>query len=146
MSVWGQQPRGIFGADERIRPGKVDPRQGFETCGITEFAKNFYLLGRITGDPLYADRCEDIMLNHFPASQTPDLKGLHYITASNLPQLDKGDNHDYFNERNPENQMLPYSPHRYRCCQHNVAMGWPWYAQNQSSGHDRVGAPCPLFL
>jgi hypothetical protein len=130
MSVWGQQPRGIFGADERIRPGKVDPRQGFETCGMTEFSKSFYMLGRITGDPLYADRCEDIMLNHFPASQTPDLKGLHYITASNLPQLDKGDSHDFFNERKPDNQMLPYSPHRYRCCQHNVAMGWPWYAQN----------------
>jgi DUF1680 family protein len=130
MLVWGQQPRGIFGADEKIRHGKIDPRQGFETCGMTEFAKSFYLLGRITGDTLYADRCEDVMLNHFPASQTPDLKGLHYITASNLPQLDANDNHDFFNEKRPGNQMLPYSPHRYRCCQHNVAMGWPWYGQN----------------
>jgi hypothetical protein len=63
MLVWGQQPRGIFGADEKIRHGKIDPRQGFETCGMTEFAKSFYLLGRITGDTLYADRCEDVMLS-----------------------------------------------------------------------------------
>jgi DUF1680 family protein len=26
--------------------------------------------------------------------------------------------------------VIDYSPHLYRCCQHNVAMGWPWYAQS----------------
>jgi len=110
-----------------VRDGKIDPRQGFETCGMTEFAKSFYLLGRATGDPLYADRCEDVMLNHFPASQTPDLKGLHYLTASNLPQLDASGVHDFFNKC----EQLSYSPGEvYRCCQHNVAMGWPWYAMN----------------
>lgn len=127
MSAWGQQPRGIFGADEILRSGYTDPRQGFETCGMTEFAKNFYLLGRITGDTKYADRCEDIMLNHFPASQTADLKALHYLTAANQPQLDASENHDYFNK----GRQISYSPHEiYRCCQHNVAMGWPWYVQN----------------
>jgi DUF1680 family protein len=126
MGTWGQQPRGIFAADEQIRPGKVDPRQGFETCGMVEFAKSFYILGRITGDPLYVDRCEDVMLNHFPAAQTPDLKALHYLTASNQPQLDAGEQHDFFNK----GRQISYSPHIYRCCQHNVAMGWPWYAQN----------------
>ncbi|MCK4590710.1 MAG: glycoside hydrolase family 127 protein, partial [Candidatus Latescibacteria bacterium] len=76
LGTWGQQPRGIFGADEQVRPGCTDPRQGFETCGMVEFAKSFYILGRITGEPQYADRCEDIMLNHFPVSMTPDLKAL----------------------------------------------------------------------
>ena len=147
LGTWGQQPRGIFGADENIRPGKVDPRQGFETCGFVEFAKSFYLLGRATGDCLYADRCEDIMLNHFPASQTPDLKGLHYLTAANQPQLDASDNHDFQNERDARrhgdsNPQLYYSPHRYRCCRHNVAMGWPWYAQNlwQATGDGGLAA------
>jgi DUF1680 family protein len=130
LDTWGQQPRGIFGADEQIRHGKTDPRQGFETCGMVEFAKSFYLLGQITGDPTYADRCEDIMLNHFPAAQTPDLKALHYLTAANMPQLDATEQHDFYNEADMKaGPMLPYSPHRYRCCQHNVAMGWPWYAQ-----------------
>ncbi|MBN1675697.1 MAG: glycoside hydrolase family 127 protein [Kiritimatiellae bacterium] len=132
MGTWGQQPRGIFGADENIRPGCTDPRQAIETCAMAEFAKSFYILGRLTGDPSYADRCEDVMLNHFPASQTPDLKGLHYLTASNQPQLDRSTNHKYQNEegRGGKSNMVTYSPHRYRCCQHNVAMGWPWYAQN----------------
>ncbi len=126
MATWGQQPRGIFGADERVRTGKTDPRQAIETCGMVEFAKSFYMLGRITGDPVYADRCEDVMLNHFPAAQTPDLKALHYLTASNQPQLDASEEHDYYNK----GHQIDYSPWRYRCCQHNVAMGWPWYAKN----------------
>ena len=126
LQTWGEQARGIFGADEVIRPGCVDPRQGFETCGMVEFAKNFYLLARITGDTVYADRAEDILLNHFPAAQTPDLKALHYLTASNQPQLDDSRDHEYSNK----GRQIIYSPHIYRCCQHNVAMGWPWYAQN----------------
>ncbi|MCX6993297.1 MAG: glycoside hydrolase family 127 protein [Kiritimatiellaeota bacterium] len=142
MLAWGQQPRGIFSADEKIRPGKVDPRQGFETCGMTEFAKSFYLLGRISGNPAYADRTEDIMLNHFPAAQAPDLKGLHYLTAANMPQLDRND-HDFKNK----GFQLPYSSggktgQTYRCCQHNVAMGWPWYVQNlwQATGDNGLAA------
>lgn len=126
LITWGQQPRGIFGADENIRTGCVDPRQGFETCGMVEFAKSFYILGRVTGDTLWADRTEDVMLNHFPASGTPDLRGLHYLTASNQPQLDASEEHEYQNK----GQMVNYSPHLYRCCQHNVAMGWPYYAEN----------------
>ncbi|MCL4506401.1 MAG: glycoside hydrolase family 127 protein [Chloroflexi bacterium] len=126
LETWGQQPRGIFGADENIRTGCVDPRQGFETCGMVEFAKSFYILARVTGDTIWADRAEDVMLNHFPASGTPDLKGLHYLTASNQPQLDASEKHEYQNK----GRMISYSPHDYRCCQHNVAMGWPYYAEN----------------
>ena len=126
LATWGQQPRGIFGADERIRPGGVDPRQGFETCGFGEFNKSFFEMGRITGDPIWADRTEDLTLNHFPASQTPDLKALHYLTASNQPQLDASEQHEYRNK----GRQISYSPHVYRCCQHNVAMTWPWYVQH----------------
>jgi hypothetical protein len=126
LNTWGQQPRGIFGADENIRSNCTDPRQGFETCGMVEFMKSFYILGRITGDAKYADRCEDIALNHFPVSQMPNLKGLHYLTASNQPQLDASGNHEYYNK----GRMICYSPHIYRCCQHNIAMGWPLYVQN----------------
>lgn len=138
LGTWGQQPRGIFGADEVIRSTYTDPRQGCETCALVEFNKGFYLLGRITGEAEYADRCEDITLNHFPASQTPDLKGLHYVTASNQPQLDASEIHECANG----GPLFSYSPHRYRCCQHNVAMGWPWYVQNlwQATADNGLGA------
>ena len=138
MGTWGRQPRGVFGADERIRPGKTDPRQGFETCGMVEFAKSFALLGRMTGRPVYADRTEDIILNHFPAAQTADLKGLHYLTAANMPQLDASESHDFFN---PGRQIC-YSADLYRCCRHNVAMGWPGHVQNlwQATSDDGLAA------
>lgn len=127
LTVWGQTPRGIFAADENVRPGYVDPRQGFETCGFGEFTRSFYLLGRLTGKPIYADRSEDLLFNHFPASMTPDLKGLHYLTASNQPQLDAGEKHDYCNK----SRQISYSPFEiYRCCQHNVAMTWPRFTEN----------------
>ena len=133
MATWGQHPRGIFCADELIRSGKTDPRQGFETCAILEFAKHFYELGRLSGDTMYADRVEDIMLNHFPVTHDRENKGLHYLTASNLVSLDKEPGHDLFNDH--KGMMLPYSPLSryptgYRCCQHNAGFGWPWYVQN----------------
>ena len=85
------------------------------------------MLSRITGQPLWADRCEEIALNSFPASMTPNEKGLHYITAVNQVQLDR-------NNKSPgiENggTMFSYSPGEvYRCCQHNVSHGWPYYAE-----------------
>jgi len=137
--VWGQQPRGIFGADENVRAGYIDPRQGFETCGFGEFSRSFYLLGELTGKPLYADRVEDLLFNHFTAAMTPDLKGLHYLTASNQPQLDADGVHDY----NNQGRQICYSPTEcYRCCQHNVAMTWPRFAENlwQASGDHGVVA------
>jgi DUF1680 family protein len=85
------------------------------------------LLTRITGETLWADRCEDAAFNTFPATMSPDLKGLHYLTCPNQVQLDK-------NNKSPGVQnvgtMFSYSPYEvYRCCQHNVSHGWPYYAE-----------------
>ncbi len=82
--VWGQTPRGIFAADEQIRNGANDPRQSFEPCGIVELAKNFYSLTRISGDTLYADRTEDVMLNHFAACLMVFIRPTHFIWLSAL--------------------------------------------------------------
>jgi hypothetical protein len=127
MGPYGQFPGGGFAGDENCRPGFGDPRQGFETCGIVEFMHSFEMLTKISGNPLWADRCEDIAFNSFPAALTPDLKGLHYLTCANQVQLDK-------NNKAPAIQnggtMFSYSPgERYRCCQHNVSHGWPYYAE-----------------
>ena len=129
MSTWGQMPGGIYAADERIRPGCVDPRFAFETCGMIEFARSFYLLGRITGDPKYADRSEEVMLNHFPATHSPDLKAVHYLTAANQPVLSAEGRQLHRNNKVPGTSYVGYTPHN-RCCGHNAGMGWPWFIQN----------------
>ncbi|MGO9113877.1 MAG: beta-L-arabinofuranosidase domain-containing protein, partial [Thermoguttaceae bacterium] len=127
MARYGQQPGGGFVGDENCRPGYFDPRGGFETCGIVEFMHSFEMLCRITGLPVWADRCEEIAINSFPAAMMPDQKGLHYLTGVNQVQLDR-------NNKSPGVQnggtMFSYSPGAvYRCCQHNVSHGWPYYAE-----------------
>lgn len=127
MDLYGQFPGGGFGGDENCRPGYTDPRQGFETCGIIEFMHSFEMLTKISGNPLWADRCEYIAFNSLPAALTPDLKGLHYLTCANQVQLDKNNKSPGVQNRGT---MFSYSPfERYRCCQHNVSHGWPYYAE-----------------
>lgn len=129
MGTYGQFPGGGFAADENARPGYHDPRQGFETCGIVEFMHSHQILTRITGDTVWADRCEELALNMLPAAFDPQQKGTHYVTAANSVQLDNvAKSHGQFNN---SFAMQAYMPgiHQYRCCPHNYGMGWPYYAE-----------------
>jgi hypothetical protein len=127
FATFGQFPGGGFVGDENSRPGYTDPRGGIETCGIVELMHSFEMLTKITGQPVWADRCEEIAFNSLPAALTADEKALHYITCANQIQLDR-------NNKSPDIQnsgtMISYSPFEvYRCCQHNVSQGWPYYAE-----------------
>ena len=126
MGTYGQFPGGGFVGDENSRPGYTDPRGGIETCGIVEFMHSFEMLTKITGKPIWADRCEEIAFNTFPAAMTPDEKALHYITCANQVQLDRGDKSPGIQNKGT---TVSYSPYLYRCCQHNVSQGWPYYAE-----------------
>ena len=130
QDVWGQTPRGIFCADEQIRERETDPREGYEPCGMVELAKNFYEMGRISGNTLYADRAEDVMLNHFAPSFSPNYQQMHYLTSSNLPILS-----DWRYQPTCNGSWIDRKSHEIftpnnRCCGHNTGMGWPWYAMN----------------
>jgi len=126
MGEYGQQPGGMFGADENIRPGYNDPRYAAETCTMVELMHSNESLLKISGRARYADRCEEIAFNSLPAAMTPDLRSLHYLTAPNLISCDSSGEHDFQNE----GTLLSYDPRSYRCCQHNVAFGWPYFAEH----------------
>jgi DUF1680 family protein len=126
MGEYGQQPGGMFGADENIRPGATDPRQAAETCSMVEFMHTHEAMLKITGETRYADRCEEIAFNSLAASMTPDLRGLHYLTAPNLISCDSSGEHDFQNK----GTLISFNPWAYRCCQHNVAFGWPYFAEH----------------
>jgi hypothetical protein len=126
MGLYGQVPGGMFGADENCRLGFDDPRQGAETCSMVEFMHSFEMLMRITGDPLWADRAEQVAFNSLPAAQPADQKGLRYLTGANMVLADSK-NHAPGIQNGGE--MLSFNPHSYRCCQHNVSHGWPYYAE-----------------
>ncbi len=128
MDLYGQFAGGGFAGDENSRPGFGDPRQGFETCGIVEFMHSFEMLTRISGDPLWADRCEYIAFNSLPAAFDPLGKVTHYITSANSIQLDNTPKGNDFQNGFPMQALKP-GIHDYRCCPHNYGMGWPYYAQ-----------------
>ncbi|MDR2304643.1 MAG: glycoside hydrolase family 127 protein [Treponema sp.] len=138
---WGQMPGGAFASDELTREGKTDPRQAFETCGCVELAKSYFILSEITGDTKYADRCEDVLFNTFPATHDPWLKSLHYLTAPNQVILDAAP-HDYANK----GRQIDYSPFElYRCCQHNAGLGWPSYVRRLWMAADGGGLAAWLY-
>ena len=125
--TYGQVPGGMFGSDENCRPGYVGPRQAIETCGSVEFMLSCEMLLKVTGNPLWADRCETVAFNTFPPSMTPDLKALHYLTAPNMTLCDSRSKSPGLQNGGP---MLLFDPHSHRCCQHNSAHGWPYYAEH----------------
>jgi hypothetical protein len=125
--LYGQVPGGMYGGDENCRPGFNGPRQATETCGFVEMMFSAELLVSITGDVIWADRAEDVAFNSFPAAMTADLKGLHYLTAPNQIQLDRQNKSPMIQN---QGDMFSYNPYQYRCCQHNSAFGWPYYAEH----------------
>jgi hypothetical protein len=130
MNQFGQFPGGGFSGDENLRTGYGDPRQGIETCGIVEFMHSFEILTRITGDGIWADRCETLAYNTLPAAFDPFVaRGTHYITCANCIQLD--DQAKSQGQFSNNWAMLSYKSgvHQYRCCTHNHGMGWPYYAE-----------------
>ncbi len=126
-ACYGQVPGGMFGGDENSRPGYVDPRQGVETCGMVEQMSSDAMLVRITGDPSWADNCEDVAFNSYPATFMPDFRALRYVTSPNQVVSDSKNHHPGIDNRGPFMMMNPFSC---RCCQHNHAHGWPYYVEN----------------
>lgn len=125
--LYGQVPGGMFGADENARPGCNGPRQAIETCGTTEEMLSDELLIAATGDPVWAERCENAAFNTYPAQFTADYKALRYLTAPNQPQSDHTNKSPAVQN---ENDMFHMNPHSHRCCQHNSGHGWPYFTQH----------------
>jgi DUF1680 family protein len=127
IGEYGQVPGGMYGADENARKGYTGPRQAAETCSMAEMMLSGEMLAGITGDAVWADRTEDVAFNSLPAALTPDLKGLHYLTAPNMVQLDRKSKAPMLDNGG---DMLSYNPYQYRCCQHNVSHAWPYFAEH----------------
>ncbi|GAA1366615.1 RICIN domain-containing protein [Streptomyces beijiangensis] len=129
LGSYGQFPGGGIAGDENYRPGFGDPRQGFETCGIVEFMASHELLTRITGDPLWADRCEDLAFNMLPAALDPQGKAVHYIVSANSVDLDNTRKTQGQFQNGFAMQSLQPGVDQYRCCPHNYGMGWPYFTE-----------------
>ncbi len=126
-NTFGQVPGGMFGADENARMGYIDPRQGTETCGFVEQMASNEILLSLTGDPFWAEHCENVAFNSYPAAFMPDFKALRYITSPNHTISDSKNHHPGIDNRGPFLAMNPFSS---RCCQHNHGQGWPYFIEH----------------
>jgi hypothetical protein len=124
---YGQVPGGMFGGDENCRPGYDDPRQAIETCGIVEQMLSDEMLLQISGDPFWADHCEEVAFNTYPAAVMPDFTALRYLTAPNLAVSDSKNHAPGIDNGGPFLMMNPFSS---RCCQHNHSHGWPYFSKS----------------
>jgi len=124
---FGQVPGGMYGSDEVARPGYADPRQAIETCGIVEQMNSDENMLCITGDNFWADHTENVAFNTYPAATMPDFRSLRYLTAPNMVLCDDQNHSPGIDNAGPFLMMNPFSS---RCCQHNHAQGWPYYAEN----------------
>ena len=125
--TFGQVPGGMFGSDENARLGYIDPRQGVETCGLVEQMASDEIMLCLTGDPFWAEHCEEVAFNSYPAAVMPDFKALRYITCPNHVVSDSKNHHPGIANAGPFLSMNPFSS---RCCQHNHAQGWPYYSEH----------------
>lgn len=125
--TFGQVPGGMFGADENARMGFIDPRQGVETCGLVEQMASDEIMLCLTGDPMWAEHCEEVAFNSYPAAVMPDFKALRYITCPNHTVSDSKNHHPGIDNNGPFLAMNPFSS---RCCQHNHAQGWPYFSEH----------------
>lgn len=126
-AIYGQVPGGMYGADENARKGYDDPRQAIETCGMVEQMTSDEMLLMLTGDPFWADNCEDVAFNMFPAAFMPDYRSLRYLTAPNMVVSDSKNHSPGIANEGPFLMMNPFSN---RCCQHNHGAGWVYYAEH----------------
>jgi hypothetical protein len=140
--LYGQVPGGMFGADEDARVGYDDPRQAIETCGMVEQMTSNHLLTRFTGDAMWADNTEDVAFNMFPAAFTADYRALRYLTAPNMVVSDGKNHAPGISNNGPFLMMNPFSS---RCCQHNHAAGWVYYAENSWMATPDDGLAAQLY-
>jgi hypothetical protein len=140
--LYGQVPGGMFGADENARKGYSDPRQAVETCGMVEQMASDEILAGITGDPMWADNCEDVAFNTYPAAVMPDFRSLRYLTAPNMVVSDSMNHSPGIQNEGPFLMMNPFSS---RCCQHNHSQGWPYYSEHLWMGTADNGIAAVLY-
>jgi len=141
-AMYGQVPGGMFGGDELCRQGYTDPRQAIETCGMVEMMFSDERLLGITGDTVWADRCEDVAFNSLPAALTADFKGLRYLTSPNMVLSDKASKAPGLANGG---DMLEMNPHLHRCCQHNFGHGWPYFVEHLWMATNDNGLAAVMF-
>jgi len=128
-------PRGGFAGDENARPATAIRARLRELRHRRVHAQPRDL-ARITGDPVWGDRTEELAFNSLPAALDPQGKAIHYVTSANSVDLDNAAKTMGQYNNNWAMQSYRAGVDQYRCCPHNYA----WAGRTTSR---RCGSPPP---
>ncbi len=114
------QVTGMFSGDEHLA-GR-SPIQGTETCTVTEYLFSLEQAFAVIGDPLLADRMEQIAYNALPAALTKDMWARQYDQQPNQVVCSMA-RRDWVSN-GPDSNLFSLEGH-FGCCTANLHQGWP---------------------
>lgn len=124
---FGQMPGGMFAAADSIRAGKTGPEQPTDANAVVEMLNSLATIARISGEPDWADKFEDILYNTYPATRSPDGRALRGLTAPNMVQCDMEDKRPAVERPGP---AFAFDPKQDSLSIHNTALGWVRFSEN----------------
>ena len=129
-----------FSGDECLHG--TSPLAGTELCGVVEAMYSFQILFRISGNPVWMDRLEELAFNALPATVSPDMWTHQYDQMTNqiaCTQMAKS----IFRTNGPLANMFGLEPN-YGCCTADFNQGFPKFAWASFLRGDREIVSCTL--
>lgn len=112
----GRLPGGVFLPEEHDDAHGPDPSRGAHACVTATLLDSCLRLLALTGDAVWADRCEDIAFNTVPTIYTTDALALRSQTAPNQVAS--------------AGVAATYTPSGPDCCRHAAFRAWPAVASH----------------
>ena len=124
---------GTFTGDECLS-GRNNNR-GTELCSVVELMYACDWVYSVTGDPIWAERCEKAAFNALPATMSEDMWSHQYDQQVNQVACIKLPNTPIFGTNSGESHLFGLEPN-YGCCTANMHQGWPKLALSALQGTD----------
>ncbi|MBO5221625.1 MAG: glycoside hydrolase family 127 protein [Clostridia bacterium] len=118
-------PVGTFTGDEHL--SGLSPVQGTELCGVVELMYSFEHLYAYTGDPIWAERLEQVAFNALSATISDDMWAHQYDQQSNQICCSRFTDNPIWRTNGREAGLFGLEPN-YGCCTADHGQGWPKFA------------------
>ena len=93
MPSRGERKRDTASVVRELVEGRSFTCSGTELCTVVETMFSFETLCSILGDPMFAERAEQLAYNALPATITPDMWAHQYLQQSNEMNAIHSDDH-----------------------------------------------------
>ena len=139
-------PTGLWAGDELLHYG--NPVRGSELCTAVEMMYSLEEMLRISGDPSWADRLEQVAFNALPTQVTDDYDAHQYFQQVNQIACTR-ERHNFVTDHHGTDLVFGLL-NGYPCCACNMHQGWPkftrnlWYATRDGGLAALVYAPNTL--